>query len=47
MSFWIFGRRHQGRRWLYSVEIVWYLLLPLLVMLAAMALVALRAWLHG
>jgi len=44
MSFWFFGRRRQGRRWLYSVSIPWDLL-PFLIALAVIALIALRAWL--
>jgi hypothetical protein len=46
MSIWFFGRRRQGRRWLYSVEIP-YMLLPLLLALAMAFLLPLLAWLRA
>jgi hypothetical protein len=45
MSIWFFGRRRQGRRWLYSVSIPWNLLLALLLALASIAFIALHGWL--
>ena len=41
MSIWFFGRRREGRRWLYSVNIPWSLLIVLLLTLASIAF----AWL--
>jgi hypothetical protein len=45
MSIWLFGRRRDGRRWLYSLGIPWTLLFQLFALAVAL-LLPLLAWLR-
>lgn len=46
MSFWLFGRRREGRRWLYSVGVHWPMLWTLVALILAL-LLPLVAWLRA